>query len=49
MLQRQGRAAEAEAIVRPLAGSFFEWDKNPSAYETARAQMASLILAGPFR
>src|SRR5579862_340168 len=43
ILDRLGKSAEAEKIVRPLAGSFFEWEKNPAAYETARAQLAALI------
>ncbi len=45
LLERQGKAAEAEAIVAPLAGSFFTWNKNPVAFEKAREQLARLILA----
>ena len=43
MLDRLGKSAEAETIVRPLAESFFEWEKNPAAFETARSRLASLI------
>jgi hypothetical protein len=35
--------------VAPLAGSFFAWEKNPVAYEKARARLADLILSGPKR
>jgi len=49
LLERQGKASEADAIVAPLAGSFFSWEKNPVAYEKARAKLAELILAGPKR
>ncbi|MBI2929726.1 MAG: DUF4091 domain-containing protein [Verrucomicrobia bacterium] len=45
LLEGLGKAAEAEAIVKPLAKSFFQWDRNPAAYETARARLAALILA----
>ena len=31
--------------MKPLAESFFQWDKNPAAYETARARLAALILS----
>jgi hypothetical protein len=47
ILERQGKVGEAEKIVRPLAVSFFEWEKNPGVYETARVKLAELILAGP--
>ncbi len=40
----QGKASEADAIVAPLAGSFFAWDRDPAAYEKARAVLAALIL-----
>jgi len=45
ILQRRGLAAEAERIVRPLATSFFQWNPDPAAYETAREKLAELILA----
>ncbi len=43
ILERLGLTAEAEKIVLPLAGSWFRWEKNPAAYETARAALAKLI------
>jgi hypothetical protein len=46
ILERQGRAAEAEQIVLPLAGSWFEWNLDPAAYEAARARLAELIVSG---
>jgi len=45
ILQRAGRAAEAEKIVVPLATSWFQWAPNPSRYESARIQLAKLIVA----
>jgi hypothetical protein len=45
LLEGVGKAAEAEAMVKPLAESFFQWDKNPAAYETARTGLAALILS----
>ena len=47
ILERAGLAAEAERIVLPLAGSWFEWEKDPAAYEKARAALAELILKAP--
>ncbi|MCD6338911.1 MAG: DUF4091 domain-containing protein [Verrucomicrobia bacterium] len=44
-VDRMGLRAEAERIVRPLADSFFKWEKDPSAYRTARRQLARLIAA----
>jgi hypothetical protein len=49
ILERAGRAAEAEPVVLPLAGSWFEWDKDPAAYDAARSRLAALILAPPKR
>ena len=43
ILERLGKSADAEKIVCPLAESFFRWETNPGAYETARAQLAALI------
>ena len=45
ILERLGKSDEAEKIVRPLAESFFEWNRNPAAYETARVQLAALIVS----
>lgn len=46
LLERQGQAPAADAIVAPLAGSFFVWNRDPAAYEKARAALAALILEG---
>lgn len=45
LLERLGKAEEAEAIVEPLTASFFSWNRKPVAYEEARARLANLILA----
>lgn len=47
ILERSGKAAAADEIVRPLANSFFEWEKSPAQWQTARAQLAGLILSRP--
>jgi hypothetical protein len=39
-----GLASEAEEIVLPLAGSWFQWETDPAAYERARAKLAELIV-----
>ncbi|MBM4086890.1 MAG: DUF4091 domain-containing protein, partial [Planctomycetes bacterium] len=44
ILERSGLASEAEKIVLPLASTFFQWDKAPTAYNAARAKLAALIL-----
>ena len=44
ILERAGLAAEAEKIVLPLAASWLEWQKDPAAYDKARAALAELIL-----
>jgi len=44
ILERMGRAAEAEKLIRPLASSWFEWETDPAAYAKARAKLAELIL-----
>jgi hypothetical protein len=46
ILERQGQTSEADKVVRPLAESFFEWEKDPGAYDRARARLAEMILAG---
>jgi len=46
LLEREGRASEADAIVAPLVSSFFAWDKRPAAYERARSALAGLIVTG---
>jgi hypothetical protein len=44
ILQRLGKAAEAEKTVAPLAESFFVWEKDAAAYDIARAKLAELIV-----
>lgn len=44
ILERAGLADKAQEIVLSVAPSFFEWDKDPSAYAKARARLAELIL-----
>jgi len=45
ILDRAKLTAEADAIVRPLAESWFKWNPDPAAYQDARAKLAALILA----
>ena len=45
MLNRLGKSAEADQIVRRLTESWFQWDEDPAAYEKARAEMAAMIVA----
>ncbi len=45
ILQRLGKAAEAQKVVRSLTESFFQWNKDPVAYEKARAELATMIIA----
>lgn len=47
MLERGGKAAAADEIVRPLAESWFAWEKDPVAYEGARRKLARMIEALP--
>lgn len=44
MLEREDKTAEAEAVVLPLAKSWFDWETRPEAYQTARRRLAELIL-----
>lgn len=44
LLERAGRGAEADAIVGKLTSSFFEWDRDPAAYDRARAELAACIV-----
>ena len=44
LLERAGRRAEADEIVRPLTESFFKWEKDAVAYADARAKLAALIV-----
>jgi len=43
ILERSGKASAARQIVRSLTETFFEWEKNPAAYEEARSRLAALI------
>jgi len=44
IVERAGRADEAQKLVRALAESWFRWEPDPAAYEAARAKLAELIL-----
>ena len=44
MLNRLGESAEADKIVHRLTESWFQWNKDPAAYEEARAELAALIV-----
>ena len=44
ILERAGLRGEAEQIVLPLAGSWFDWEKKAAAYEQARERLAALIV-----
>jgi hypothetical protein len=45
ILQRLGKAAEAQEVVRSLTQTFFQWERDPVAYEQARARLAAMIVA----
>jgi hypothetical protein len=45
ILQRSGKAAEAQELVRSLTQTFFQWEKDPVAYEQARARLTAMIIA----
>jgi hypothetical protein len=49
VLGRLGKTAEAQQIVRSLTPSFFEWEKDPAAYESARIKLAELIVGAAAR
>lgn len=40
---KRGHKAEVDAIVARLARSFQDWEKDPAAYASARAELAELI------
>jgi len=44
ILQRRGQSEAAEKIILPLAGSWYQWESDPAAYEKARAELARLIV-----
>ena len=43
--EKAGLADKAQEIVLSVTKSFFDWDKDPAAYEKARAKLAELIAA----
>jgi len=45
ILDRLGLAAEAEKLVLPTAGSWFQWDADPAAFDKVRARLAEMIVA----
>jgi hypothetical protein len=45
ILQRLGKGTDAQKIVRSLTESFFQWNKNPQAYEQARLKLTEMITA----
>jgi len=44
ILERHGLADQAQQLILPLATSWFQWEKDPSAYEKTRRRLAELIL-----
>jgi hypothetical protein len=45
LLERLGKVAEAQQVVRSLTETFFQWQKDPTAHEQARAKLAAMITA----
>jgi len=45
ILERNGLAEKAQKLIMPLAGSWFDWETDPAAYEKARARLAEMIVA----
>jgi len=45
ILEGKGLAEEAQKVIMPLAGSWFDWEVDPAAYEKARAELARMIIA----
>jgi len=45
ILERAGKGAEAQAVIMPLAGSWYKWEPDAAKYEQARAKLAELIVA----
>ncbi len=43
ILERAGKGEQARKLVLAVAESWFRWEADPSAYESARARLASLI------
>ena len=45
ILERNGLAEKAQKLIMPLAGSWFDWEIDPAAYQKARARLAEMIVA----
>jgi hypothetical protein len=45
ILERLRLADQAEKVLLPLAGSWFQWETDPTAYQKARARLAEMIVA----
>jgi hypothetical protein len=45
ILEQLGQREAAEKLVLPLAESWFQWEKDPAAYENARTKLAEMIMA----
>jgi hypothetical protein len=45
ILERAGKSAEAQAIVATLTNSWFDWERDPAAYEASRRALAQLIVS----
>jgi len=45
ILERMGKKDHALAVVRSLTETWFDWNKDPAAYEAARAKLAAIITA----
>jgi hypothetical protein len=44
ILQRLGKARAAHRVVSALTPTFFEWNKDPQAYDQARVRLAQMIV-----
>ena len=44
IIERLGKRPAAEKIVHRLADSWFHWEKDPAAYDRARAELARTIM-----
>ncbi|HEY3323158.1 MAG TPA: glycoside hydrolase domain-containing protein [Planctomycetota bacterium] len=44
LLERAGKSDEADKILRPLAESWFSWEKDPAAWQAARTKLAALLI-----
>lgn len=47
LLEERGQSAKAAPIVQRLVQSWFQWEKDPAAYEAARAALAELLERHP--